>query len=316
MDLNAKALHIVDSELASLVSDLRVERQLTPAGCQLYDFGVKARGGLLAGVMLARVCLAGLADVSLVTGSVDGYCLPIVQVTTDQPVQACIGSQYAGWQIQVGKYYANGSGPMRVAYGKESILDLLGPLAPSTSAVGVLECRKAPDEAVIQYLSERCKVPPTQLRLLYAPTASLAGMVQVVARSVETALHKLLKLGFDLTTVVSGFGTVPLPPACANDLEAMGRTNDAILYGGQVTLYVVCPDEVILDYGPRIPSRSSADYGIPFVTLFEQNNRDFYRLDPLLFSPAEITFLNLATGHSFRYGEVNHAVLSTSFFRK
>jgi methenyltetrahydromethanopterin cyclohydrolase len=316
MNLNERALRIVDDYIVKATGELRIDLHKTSSGCLLLDFGVKARGGLLAGLALSRVCMAGLADVSLVPGMVDGHRLPFVQVTTDQPVYACIGSQYAGWHIQVHNFYANGSGPMRVAYGKEEILKQVGFLDVPKAAVGVLECRKVPDEAVIQYLCDRCKLPPAQLRLLYAPTSSIAGMVQIVARSVETALHKLQKVGFELPFVISGYGTAPLPPAAKTDLAAMGRTNDAILYGGQVTLYVSCPDELIAEFGPRIPSNSAPDYGTPFGTLFELYNKDFYKLDPMLFSPAEITFVNLATGHCYKFGEVNDRVLANSFFGK
>lgn len=314
MDLNERALRIVDDYVVKATGELRVAVQQTPSGCTLVDFGVKARGGLLAGLALSRVCMAGLAEITLVPGELAGHRLPLVQVTTDQPVYACIGAQYAGWHLQVNKFYANGSGPMRAAYGKEEILKLAGHLTKSTAAVGVLECRKVPDEAVIQYISERCQVPPARMRLLYAPTSSLAGMVQIVARSVETALHKLQKVGFELPFVISGYGTAPLPPASKTDLDAMGRTNDAILYGGRVTLYVACPDEAITEFGPRVPSSSAADYGASFGTLFELYNHDFYKLDPMLFSPAEITFVNLATGHTYKFGQVNEKVLASSFF--
>ena len=47
---------------------------------------------------------------------------PAVQVASDDPVLACMASQYAGWQVSVGKYFAMGSGPMRAAYGKEAAL--------------------------------------------------------------------------------------------------------------------------------------------------------------------------------------------------
>ena len=42
---------------------------------------------------------------------------PLVQVVTDHPVRACLASQYAGWAIKEGKYFAMGSGPMRAAAG-------------------------------------------------------------------------------------------------------------------------------------------------------------------------------------------------------
>src|SRR5262249_54336698 len=194
--------------------------------------GIQAEGGLQAGLGLARVCMAGQAEVALVPGDVDGVPGPLVTVTTDHPVSACMASQYAGWQISVGKFFAMGSGPMRAAYGKEALFDKIPGREQPPVAVGVLETRKLPDEAVVAHLCEKLSLPPAKLTFVLAPASSLAGTTQVVARSLETALHKMHELHFDLAQVVSGFGAAPLPPVAADELEAIGRTNDAILCGG------------------------------------------------------------------------------------
>src|SRR5689334_22842135 len=99
---------------------LRVEVQQLENGARLIDCGVKAEGGLQAGLALARICMAGQAEVSLVAGEAAGVACPMVQVMTDHPVAACLASQYAGWQVSVGSYFAMGSGPMRAAWGKEA----------------------------------------------------------------------------------------------------------------------------------------------------------------------------------------------------
>src|SRR5690349_9874500 len=148
-------------------------------------------------------------------------------VSSDAPVHACMASQYAGWQVSVGKFFAMGSGPMRAAYGKEELFDHIPGRERATAAVGVLETHKLPGDEVTGYLAERLNLPPDKLTLLAAPASSQAGNVQVVARALETALHKLYELKFDLTQVVSGYGTAPLPPAAADFLGAIGRTNDA-----------------------------------------------------------------------------------------
>jgi methenyltetrahydromethanopterin cyclohydrolase len=149
--------------------------------------------------------------------------------------------------------------------------------------------------------------------LLCAPAASIAGAVQVVARSLETALHKLHELKFDLTQVVTGYGVAPLPPIAKDDIEAIGRPNDAILYGGQVTLWVRGDDNELAALGPKVPSSSSRDHGEPFAVLFERNGRDFYKLDPLLFSPAVLCFHNLNSGRSHTFGRLAVDVLRASF---
>jgi methenyltetrahydromethanopterin cyclohydrolase len=249
-----------------------------------------------------------------VPGEVAG--LPGIQVAvaTDHPVTACMTSQYAGWQIKVGKFFAMGSGPMRAAYGKEELFDRIGGREQAPVAVGVLEARKLPDEAVTRYLCERLNLPESKLTLLVAPTGSMAGILQVVARSVETALHKLYELKFDLNQIVSGFGTAPVPPVVPDDLEAIGRTNDAILYGGRVILGVRADDDQLGEIGPKVPSSASPDHGAPFAAIFERYGRDFYKIDPMLFSPAQIVFQNLQTGKSHAFGRLEPTVLQRSFF--
>ena len=140
------------------------------------------------------------------------------------------------------------------------------------------------------------------MTLLVAPTASLAGGVQIVARSVETALHKLAELGFDLARIVSAHGTAPLPPVAADDLAAIGRTNDAILYGARVVLYVTGDDASLEAIGPQVPSSASRDHGEPFAAIFARYNHDFYAVDPHLFSPAEVVFQNIETGRVHAFG--------------
>jgi methenyltetrahydromethanopterin cyclohydrolase len=225
-----------------------------------------------------------------------------------------MASQYAGWQIEVGRFFAMGSGPMRAAYGKEALYDKLPGREQAPVAVGVLETRKLPDDAVIAYLCERLGLPPAKLTLLVAPASSLAGTVQVVARSLETALHKLHELKFDLAKVVSGFGTAPLPPAARDELQAIGRTNDAILYGGRVVLWVRADDAELADLGSRVPSSASPDHGAPFAEIFARYDRDFYKIDPMLFSPAEIVLHNLDSGKSHAYGIIEPDVLKRSFY--
>ncbi|MCS7044842.1 MAG: methenyltetrahydromethanopterin cyclohydrolase [Gemmataceae bacterium] len=312
--LNERAQRLADY-VASQAAALRVQVHTTPAGARLIDCGVKTLGGLQAGLHLARVCLAGQAEVALAPGDVAGVPCPLVQVASDQPATACMASQYAGWQISVGKYFAMGSGPMRAAWGKEPLFDDLEPGRERPPvAVGCLEARKLPDDAVIDYLANALALPAAKLTLLIAPASSLAGTLQVVARSLETALHKLHELKFNLRQVVSGFGCAPLPPVAKNELEAIGRTNDAILYGGRVNLWVDADDEHLAAIGAKTPASASPDYGAPFQAIFERYAGDFYKIDPLLFSPAEVVFHNLRSGRSHVFGRLRPDILQRSFF--
>jgi methenyltetrahydromethanopterin cyclohydrolase len=317
LTLNERAQRLAD-HLAATAAAVRITVHHTSGGARLLDCGIQAEGGLGAGLGMARVCLAGQAEVTLVPGEVAGNPCPQVQVMTDHPVLACMAAQYAGWRIPVSKdsedFFAMGSGPMRAAYGKEELFDDIPGREEAPVAVGVLETRKLPDDAVIEYLSDALKLPAGKITLLVAPAPSMAGNLQVVARSLETALHKLHELDFDLGKVVSGFGVAPLPPVAADNLQAVGRTNDAILYGGKVVVWVRADDDQLAEVGPRVPSSASPDHGAPFAEIFERYEYDFYQIDPMLFSPAQIVFHNLTSGRSHIFGHTEPEVMERSFF--
>ncbi len=312
MTMNDRARHHVESFLANAALH-RLGVHLI-GGARIVDAGISTLGGLESGLFLARVCLAELATVSFVPSPLPGWPGLAVQVTTDQPLLACLGSQYAGWQIQVGKYFAMASGPMRAKYGRETLYHEMPGLAEEAScAVGVLETRKLPTEEIVAELAGKLDLKPERLTLLVAPTSSLAGTVQVVARTLETALHKLHTLHFDLSSVVSGAGFAPLPPVAKDDLTAIGWTNDAVLYGGQATLWVRTDDAILEAIGPQVPSYSSRDYGAPFAVIFERAGHHFYKIDPLLFSPAQVIFHNLTSGRTHIFGSPAPEVLERSF---
>ncbi len=314
--LNNSVAELVKYAVFAGAAPLRVKAQQVGQAATVIDFGIEKPGGLAAGLLLARVCMGDLATIRLVETQ-DGSS-PMVEVLTDHPILACLASQYAGWEIKGDGYFAMGSGPMRAVAAREPLFDDIGyreQIEPGVNedCFGVLEASKLPPELVCLDIAAKCGVEPHRLTLLVAPTRSLAGTIQIVARSVETAMHKLHELKFDLSRVISAVGSAPLPPPAADDLAAIGRTNDAILYGGRVTLYCRGDDGSLAAIGQQVPSSASRDYGWPFAETLAAYNHDFYRVDPLLFSPAQVTLVNLDTGRSFRFGEVNCDILNQSF---
>lgn len=312
MQLNERAQRLV-GRLLQQAEELRVAAARTQSGAQLIDLGIAAPGGLEAGLRLAEICLAGLGQARLESGPSEIWLGPWVAVHTDHPALACLAAQYAGWALSQGKFFAMGSGPMRAARGREEVFEHLGYRESPATAVGVLETRKLPPDELCAEIARECGVPAAELTLLVAPTASLAGTLQVVARSVETCLHKLHELGGPLDQVVSGWGRAPLPPVAKDDLAAIGRTNDAILYGAEVLLWVRGADEIWETLGPKIPSSASADHGRPFAELFAHYDHDFYKIDKLLFSPAVVTLCNLDTGTTRRFGTPAPELVRASF---
>ncbi len=310
--LNRLAHDLVE-QVVGCADELRVA--ITGIGkSRVIDFGIDARGGLAAGRWLATICMADLGRVDYAPADRGLVDLPLVSVRTDWPVAACMGSQYAGWEVKADGFFAMGSGSMRAAGSREALIDELGLRETTDVAVGVLESSTLPSARICKQLADACGVAADRLTLLVAPTNSQAGNVQVVARSVETALHKLHELGFDLQRIESAWGTAPLPPVAGDPLTGIGRTNDAILYGSHAVLYVRGDDESLQAIGPRTPSSASDDHGLPFGQIFQRHDHNFYKIDRSLFSPAVVTFVNLDTGQTHRFGEYEPSVLSQSFF--
>jgi methenyltetrahydromethanopterin cyclohydrolase len=312
LSLNDRAHELADG-LAADADALRAAVTTLPNGARLIDCGSAVPGGLEAGRRFAQICMGGLGAVAFAPLVLDGRWLPGLTVVTDHPALACLGSQYAGWRLDRDGYFAMASGPGRALIRAEELYDDLEVAERAQAAVLCLETRDPPPAEIADYVAERAGVDAARLTLAFAPTASLAGGVQVAARVVETALHKLHELEFDVGRVVSGFGTCPLPPVSRTDPEAIGRTNDAVLYGGQVELIVDAPDEELEDLVPRLPASASRDHGEPFGEVLERAGWDFYAIDPLLFSPAEVRLTSVPTGRSFSAGGADVGVLERSF---
>jgi len=297
---------------------LKVERLNN--GATVLDAGVNVPGSFEAGRLFSCACLGGLGQVRFTQQSHDvrdpgregHFSLPAVEVHVSCPHIACMASQYAGWAVKLDRYFAIGSGPARALYANEEIYQKLDYRDQSETAVLMLESRALPGEEVAAYVAQKCGVKPERLILAVAPTASLVGSIQVAARSAETGLHKLVELGFDVRRISAATGLCPLAPIAADDLHAIGRTNDAILYGGMVFYTAQAEDDELAALISRVPSESSRDYGTPFYDLFKRYNGDFYQIDRMLFSPAQVEINNTKSGRTFRAGHVNPSLLQAS----
>jgi methenyltetrahydromethanopterin cyclohydrolase len=310
MTLNDRARELAD-RLEADAEAARVEVTTQADGARLIDC---RDGGFAAGRAFAEICMGGLGEVSYVPLALDGRWFPGLTVATDHPPVACLAAQYAGWRIDRDGYFAMASGPGRALIRAEELYDDLDWDEQASAAVLCLETRDAPPAEVADFVAERAGVAPAALTLLTAPTASVTGGVQIAARVVETALHKLHELEFDVKKVVAGYGCCPLPPVAGDDMAALGRTNDAVLYGGQVHLTVEADDDVLGGLVERLPASASSDYGEPFGKVLKDANYEFYEIDPLLFSPAQIRVTSVESGRSFEAGRVNLEVLERSFW--
>lgn len=314
--MNERSYEIAQ-RMAAEADLLNISVEKLACGATVIDAGVKVTGSLEAGRLFSEACLGGLAKVDFCPLNFGDFTLPGVSIMVSHPVKACMAAQYAGWSVEVKvegqkAYQAMGSGPARSLYGKEALLQELGIREKADMAVLALESHKLPGNEVACWAAEKCSVSPERVTLLVAPTASLVGSVQVAARVIETGLHKMVELGFHIGDILSGFGVCPVAPIAQDDLRAIGRTNDAVLYGGQAWYTAKTDPDKIEEIIEKLPSSASIDYGTPFYELFRRNDFDFYKIDPLLFSPAEVYINELTSGRTFHAGRVNSKILQKS----
>lgn len=315
LSVNANAAVLVEALLRD-AARLRISASTGSRGERLVDMGARTLGSIEAGIRLSEICMGGLGSVRL-SAQGGGRWPWSVEVSSSQPKTACLASQYAGWNLSHGEgrgaYVAMGSGPARALSRKEKLFEELGYRDSADTATIVLETDQAPPVEIVDKLARDCGVKPSALNILYAPTRSLAGGVQVVARVLEVALHAAHEAKFPLDRIVDGMGVAPLSPPHPDFVTALGRTNDAIIYAGRVQLYVTGPADDARALAAGLPSLSSRDYGHPFAETFKRFKGDFYAIDPKLFSPAEVIVSAVETGESFHGGSVNWDVIDASF---
>lgn len=310
ISVNRRALEIVNRMVAD-AERLGIAVSHLACGARVVDLGVKAPGSLLAGKLAAEASLGGMGEVSFLPLDFGEFWLPGVSIAVDRPEIGCMASQYAGWGIRQGNFFAIGSGPARALAVVEPVFQQLDYRDHADVAVIVLEGRELPDDAVAERIARKCRVAPANVTMLAAPAACLAGSVQLSARAVATGMHKMFKLGFDVRKVLHGYGTAPIAPVVPDEDLASAHINDCVLYGARLFYVVRADDAELAELIERIPSSASADYGVPCEQLFRRYG-NFYDIDPLLFCPSQVTINNMTSGRTFRAGRPNPQVLKLS----
>ncbi|MFW9959725.1 MAG: methenyltetrahydromethanopterin cyclohydrolase [Candidatus Thorarchaeota archaeon] len=312
MNLNKGALKIFE-EIVDRSKELKCAVSKMSNGTTVLDTGIEVPGSNEAGRLVSEICLGGAGEVALTEVTIGDITLPAASVKTNKVTEACLCSQYAGWTVQVDKYFAMASGPARALSRVEKLYKELGYKEDSDVAVIVLETREFPPENVAKHIAEKCGIPTSGLHVVVAPTACLVGSVQISARIVEVGVHKMHELKFDPWKIKKGKGVAPIAPIAKNDSKAMGVTNDCILFTGN-TYYEIEPakGDNLAELVKNVPSSTSEQYGTPFYKLFKSVGFDFYKVDPLLFSPAKITIKDIKSGKEYNAGKLDPDVLKLS----
>lgn len=322
ISLNITALELVQ-KLCNEAEKYNVTVEKAESGATLVDAGINAEGGFFAGEIVTEICLGGYGKANVTPIQYGDIILPSVFVLTDHPALSTLASQFAGWQIKGEGFSAIASGPARaLALKPRRLYEKLNYKEEAENAVLVLETEKKPPEAIVREIAEKCRVLPKNLFLILFSTTSLTGATQVSGRIVETGLHKLERLGLDPLIVKHAWGYAPIVPIHPSSGEAMGRTNDAILYGGVTNYALNYEDEHELeDIVKQAPSSSSkmlqeakrlAEKNPRFLDIFKEAGFDFYKIDPNIFAPAVVAINNMKTGKTFRAGSLDIEVMKSS----
>ncbi len=316
LSLNKLTAPLVENLIVNAES-LRLDVSNLNDGTRIIDAGINAKGGIEAGRLIAEICMGGLGVVKLRASTNFHHWSWHVDVHSSNPVMACLASQYAGWSLSHGEgkdaFHALGSGPARTSGSNEPLFDELKYHDSTSKTCIVIEVDRIPPVELTSKIAKMCNVQNNELTVILTPTSSLAGTVQIISRVLETSLHKAHELHFPLENIIDGAGSAPLCPPSNDFLTAMSRTNDSILFAGQIQLFVEATDEDAEELANALPSSTSKDYGKPFGEIFKDVNYDFYKIDPMLFSPAKVSVSSLTTGHTFHAGKIDLDLLDKSY---
>ncbi|MFC7069384.1 methenyltetrahydromethanopterin cyclohydrolase [Halobaculum lipolyticum] len=305
--LNRMAVELVDEAL-DFADELNIAGYELDSGATVVDFGVDADGGLEAGLLLAEIQTAGLATLQSRMGRVDGSPTPYVELTTDHPGVALLGCQKAGWELDMPGFAGLGSGPARALVGEEREFQALDYFDEFDLTVLCVESAALPGDDVAEHVAERANVNEQAVFLPTTALGSTAGSVTAAARAAELAVFRLFELGYDPENVQSAAGSAPVAPVSYDETEAMGRTNDAVAYGGEVHLTV--SEE--FDRFDELPSSAADEYGRPFAEVFADADYDFYEVDESVFAPAAVT-VDVLDGPTYALGDTHEDLLAESF---
>jgi methenyltetrahydromethanopterin cyclohydrolase len=104
-----------------------------------------------------------------------------------------------------------------------------------------------------------------------------------------------------------------------DELIAMGRINDALVYGGSSGLWVNHPDDAEVKHtvdGMTFSAQAGADYGKGYAEIYETYECNLFKIPPKLDSPAKVTVTNMLTGSVFVSGKIDEEILYRSFTRR
>lgn len=316
LNINAKAMKVV-REIIEDADALGCKVIKMDCGATLIDMGINCEGSWKAGVLFTRACMGDMSTVTLGEFKLnEDYTFASVEVSTNKPLIACMASQIAGWKLGSGEFATIGSGPARAIAHVDSdwYFEMTDYKEENKEAVLCLQDVKYPTDEVALEVAKACNVKPEDTYLLISDSTCIVASIQVSGRMLEQTCHKMFEKGFDAGQIVMIRGTAPIAPIVKDEMKAMGRINDALIYGSSVEIWVDATDEDIERVMPGLVGKTSSPcYGQLFEQVFEEAGRDFFYVDHDVHSLGRVQIHNINTGKAFCAGEIHFEVLEKSF---
>lgn len=306
VSVNDGAAAIAERMIADAAS-LGVEVSQHRSGATLIDC---TRGGHEAGRLYAEATMGGLASVELGTRTVAGHDLVMVAVETNRPLEAC-------WVAQKHADRAPGdpadiilAGPAKARFvPTDPTVAAAGYIDRGQKVVAPLQVDRALTDDDFDWLARRCQVEPRDLYVLVAPSDSVVCAVQVVARTVDNAMHRLVSAGVGLFEVERLAGEAPLPPDGGDARQRLGRINDSLMYGSSVRATVSYEGE-LQAVADEVASQPADLRGLTFLEMFDRFDGDFHQIPLDVFCITSIEVRHPSSGSVAFAGRIDEARLA------
>lgn len=314
--LNNMAAKIVEEEIIPNAEALNVDVFRLSNGATVIDMGVKAKGGWKAAKLFTDTCMGGMGELVYQSMYVGNHIIPTVSIQIDRPDVTQLGAHIAGLYVPYHGRYQPVSGPLRAITGTDHWAERVTYRdTEAKKAVGHLQITTLPDEELAETICQRINMDPKDLYLIPSATSTVVGSVQIVARNLEQTFATLGDhLDFPINSIVQGIGFAPVISIEDDEIVAMGRVNDGLIYGQESTVYIDCEDDDILRFADKLPMcKNDTVFGIPFEEMFRESGCDWAKVPRDWDAPCKINFLNIRTNHFFPIGMLHYGVLERDF---
>ncbi len=314
--VNQESVRIVKEKIIPNAEKLQSKVHTLQNNATVIDMGVRQPGSFKAARFFIEATIGGLGEVVFGHCHVGDVKLPSVEVFIDAPREATLSSQFSGWKLPGEGLDINpiGSGPARAIARNDIFSQCVTYRDIHHEAVFGAQTTVLPGEETAEAIARECGINTENVYILAASTGSLVGTIQVCSRTVEATMWRMNRKGFDIETVISGSGFCPVPPQNSDELSSMDRVNTALLYGASVNYVVDWEDDKIEKIIKELPLSASKLFGRPFMEVFEEGDRDFYKVDKDVHTIACFVITNMKSGRTFTAGTIREDMMMESFF--